>query len=232
MLFPYTFESICSLRLTLWTASSLFSPSIITQGLLKQSLFLTIDKVICNGIWHNNRCSSQILCTDHVLGALLITCSISCFVMCRTASDITYYLSHFIAERAEATLITRGRVCHPTHTVPGSLRTEGSCPSYISWRGSEEPCLPLWKITKHLLLSWHSQGQVSWLRKADSAISKLLSSVQWRKVFFFFETGCFFFFNYRPEVLCVPWTIILLTCYSEAWLHSPWHMLVMKYATE
>ena len=232
MLLPYIFESICSIRLTLWTVSSLFSPSIITQGLLKQSLFLTIDKVICNGILHNNRCSSQILCTDYVLGSLFITCSISCFVMCRTASDITYYLSHFIAEWAEATLLTRGRVCHPKHTVPGSLRTEGSCPSYISLSGSEEPCLPLWKITKHLLLSWHSQGQVSWLRKADSAISKLLSSVQWRKFFFFFETGCFVFFNYRPEVLCVPWTIILLTCYSEAWLHSPWHMLVMKYATE
>lgn len=40
-----------------------------------------------------------------------------------------------------------------------------------------------------------------------------------------------FFFNYRPEVLCVPWTIILLTCYSEAWLHSPRHMLVMKYTS-
>lgn len=143
-----------------------------------------------------------------------------------------YYHSHFIAERAEATLLTRGRACHSKHTVPGSLRTEGSCPSCISLSGSEQPSSPLWKITKCLPLSWHSQGQVSWLRKADSAISKLLSSVQWRKLIFFFETGCCVFFNYRPEVLCVPWTIILLTCYSEAWLHSPWHMLVMKYATE
>lgn len=50
MLFSYTSESICSLRLVLWTASSLFPPPIMTQGLLKQSLFLTIDKVICNVI--------------------------------------------------------------------------------------------------------------------------------------------------------------------------------------
>lgn len=42
-----------------------------------------------------------------------------------------------------------------------------------------------------------------------------------KEVNFFLKQVVVFFFNYRPEVLCVPWTIILLTCYSEAWLHSP-----------
>lgn len=34
----------------------------------------------------------------------------------------------------------------------------------------------------------------------------------------FFHTG--FAFNYRVRALCVPRAIILLTCYSEASLHS------------